>query len=193
MLALNKVLNDELNYKGQKYSLDLSFNNVLDALEVIELNELDFDDRIAIAIELITGVELSDDPFEQLQIWEYLVSEFLFEDKPAETVYDRQGNPMPKENGEGAQQAISYFHDADYIYSAFYQVYKIDLLEVQYKLHWSKFNALLNGLPDETQIKKIINIRLSDLNQIKDKSEKEQMKKLKKHFALPSQNSEEGE
>lgn len=41
-------------------------------------------------------------------------------------------------------QTLYYEYDGDYIYAAFMQNYKIDLMETG--LHWHKFLALLKGL-----------------------------------------------
>ena len=96
-----------------------------------------------------------------------------------------------KENKQEKQKQIySYEFDADYIYSAFLQQYKIDLNSIKY-MHWWKFKALFEGLTDETQIVKIMGYRAIDLGQLKDKEEKKRYKKLQKLYALPDMRTEE--
>lgn len=88
------------------------------------------------------------------------------------------------------KQIYSYEFDADYIYSAFLQQYKIDLNSIKY-LHWWKFKALLEGLDENTRFVKIMGYRAIDLGQIKDKKEKKHYKKLQDLYALPDMRTEE--
>ena len=67
------------------------------------------------------------------------------------------------------KQIYSYEFDDDYIFSAFYQQYNIDLNSI--KMHWWKFRALFKGLDDDIQFSKIMSYRAIDLSQIKDKEE----------------------
>lgn len=87
------------------------------------------------------------------------------------------------------KQIYSYEFDDDYIFSAFYQQYNIDLNSI--KMHWWKFRALFKGLDDDIQFSKIMSYRAIDLSQIKDKEERAKYKKLKKIYALPDMRSQE--
>lgn len=65
----------------------------------------------------------------------------------------------------GAQKPgkqIDFVQDADLIYAAFMQQYKIDLLETK-NLHWWKFQALLYGLKD-TKFNEVLGFRGYDPN-----------------------------
>ena len=55
------------------------------------------------------------------------------------------------------EKVLDYDIDADYIYAAFWEQYRIDLLVEE--MHWYKFCALLHGLHD-TELNNIINARL---------------------------------
>ena len=57
------------------------------------------------------------------------------------------------------QKIMDFRQDAQYIYSAFRQVYGIDLFGKDKNLHWWVFLALLSGLPDNTRLMQIISIR----------------------------------
>ena len=74
-----------------------------------------------------------------------------------------------KEVKNKQKQIYSYEFDADYIYSAFMEQYKIDLNNIKF-LHSWKFKAL---------------------NKIKDKEMKKFYKKMKKLYALPDMRTEE--
>lgn len=62
-----------------------------------------------------------------------------------------------KDKREKGEKVLDYEIDADYIYAAFWEQYRIDLLGA--KLHWYQFCALLHGLHD-TELNNIINARL---------------------------------
>ena len=88
------------------------------------------------------------------------------------------------------RQIYSYKFDAEYIYSAFMEQYKIDLNSIEY-LHWWKFKALFTSLNENVLFSKIMGFRTINLSKIKDKSMKEYYKKMKKVYALPDMRSEE--
>ncbi len=95
-----------------------------------------------------------------------------------------------KENTENNKQIYSYEFDDEYIYSAFMEIYKIDLNSIKY-LHWWKFKALMNSLSENTQFVKIMGYRAIDLSKIKDKDMKLNYKRLKKQYALPDMRTTE--
>ena len=97
-----------------------------------------------------------------------------------------QGKEIKKET---SKRIYSYEFDAEYIYSAFMEQYKIDLNKEH--LHWWKFKALFNSLNEEVLFSKIMSYRAIDLSKIKDKDMKKYYKKMKKLYALPDLRSEE--
>ena len=65
---------------------------------------------------------------------------------------------LPRRTGdEPGDIVLDYDIDSGYIYAAFMEQYKIDIIETP--LHWYKFTALLHGLHD-TELNRIINSRL---------------------------------
>lgn len=93
-----------------------------------------------------------------------------------------------KENKK--KQIYSYEFDAEYIYSAFMQQYKIDLNSIKY-LHWWKFRALFTNLNEDVFFSKIMKYRAIELSSIKDKEMKKFYKKMKRIYALPDMRTEE--
>lgn len=81
-----------------------------------------------------------------------------------------------------ATKYLDYDVDAPLIYAAFMQTYHIDLVSIDY-LHWWKFQALLEGLPDECRISKIIGYRTIDTKGM-GKSQKAFYSKMKKKYSL---------
>ena len=95
-----------------------------------------------------------------------------------------------KYNNNKQVQIYSYEFDAEYIYSAFMEQYKIDLNSIEY-LHWWKFKALFSSLNENVLFSKIMSYRAIDLTTIKDKNMKKQYRKLKELYKLPDMRTEE--
>lgn len=62
----------------------------------------------------------------------------------------------PKDDGTG-KSLVDFILDGSYIYASFMAAYGIDLVETD--MHWHKFKALFQGLPDDACIKNIMAIR----------------------------------
>ena len=99
-------------------------------------------------------------------------------------------NKKEKKNKKRIKQIYSYEFDAEYIYSAFLQQYKIDLNSIQY-MHWWKFKALMENLNEDTQFVKIMGYRAIDISKIKDKEEQTRYKRLKTIYDLPDMRTTE--
>ena len=84
---------------------------------------------------------------------------------------------------EGVKKAIYYEQDAPYIISAFQREYQIDLLSVEY-LHWWKFRILLDGLSEESQIKKRIYWRTCDVSKM-DQKERMKILSIRRRITIP--------
>jgi hypothetical protein len=74
--------------------------------------------------------------------------------------------------------------DADRIYSSFMFDYGINLFEMQGKLQWNEFNALLIGLSEETQFKKVVHIRTWKPDKHTSQEQKREMNKLKRKYRI---------
>lgn len=87
------------------------------------------------------------------------------------------------------KQIYSFEYDDEYIYDAFLEQYKIDLNEAE--LHWWKFKAMFIGLNENILFSKIMGYRQVDLAKIKDKDERNRIKKLKDIYKLPDMRTQE--
>ena len=90
---------------------------------------------------------------------------------------EEEGVETPEKRLE--KPSYSFSQDAIYIYAAFRAVYGIDLTDVPY-MHWWQFQALFNGLPQNTEIKERMYYRSVDLNTIESKEDRKRIKKIKK-------------
>ncbi|MCC8069769.1 MAG: bacteriophage Gp15 family protein [Ruminococcus sp.] len=93
-------------------------------------------------------------------------------------------NKISVEN-KNTKQILSYLHDSPYILGAFLQVYHINLNIVDY-MHWYKFRALLDALPEDVPLKKRMGYRAINISSIKDKAERKRIKAIQRDIALPS-------
>lgn len=90
--------------------------------------------------------------------------------------------PSKKPKNKNVKPIYSFDEDAPYIYSAFLSEYGIDL--IKQNLHWWQFVSLLKGLGDENKFCKIITWRAIDIDEIKDKSQKKFIRKMKNIYRL---------
>ena len=102
----------------------------------------------------------------------------------ADGLYPHEENSIAVQ-GEGKEQepSFSYTEDADCIFCAFMECYRIDLEQIPY-MHWWKFRVLFDGLNEETEMKQRIRYRQMDISTIKDKEERKRVKKIKRAIAL---------
>lgn len=85
--------------------------------------------------------------------------------------------------------------DSNYIYSAFFEQYQIDLIDNN--IHYYKFIALFDCLSENTLFKKIVHIRTQDIRKLDDSKlqasyiKLKQMFEIKEDFALSEEEIEE--
>ena len=190
MFRLNRKCDEEIVFKGVTYQVDLSFDNVLNVIDSINGQKPGATSYSASLLVGEPSLELS--LSERREIVEKVIAE-LIEKETTEPVleYDLDGNPMPvptesDDDGDAINKATySLTHDATSIYTSFIAAYNIDLHRSFGRIHWHEFNALIRDLPEETAFGGIVKIRSTNLSDIKDKKEKERMRKLKKIYALP--------
>lgn len=94
------------------------------------------------------------------------------------------------ENCMNKKEVFSYLYDAPYIIGAFLECYHINLLQIEY-MHWWLFNALLESLNSKCELKQRIMYRSIDLSKVKDKQERNRIKRIQRAIALPSQELKE--
>ena len=191
MLDLSRKLTDKLVIDDKEYPLDLSFNNVLKLFEMWRDEDVPEFVKPHFGIRILTGETLEDFTVEEMaeifnEVFEEHISLSTVEDNHVE--YDLAGNPMKTTASNSGQEKAPYDirYDGDYIYASFLQAYGIDLFDVQGKLHWKKFNALLSGLPEGTKFMEVIKIRKWKAQKGDSAEYKEEMRRLQKDYALPN-------
>jgi len=97
-------------------------------------------------------------------------------------------NGKQKRKPKNDTKVFDFNEDAEYLYSSFMYDYKIDLVDMQGKLHWKKFIALFQGLGATTKIKEVINIRSRELPKMNksgsNAKEIQELRELKAYYSL---------
>lgn len=184
-MKLNDPLVDSFEFEGVEYAIDLSFDNVLDAFDMQSNEELDIIGRAYAYLYVLTGVEFEHIDVDALALKKFIDETFIGEKE--EVVFDRKGNPMPAKPVDKYSDVVK---DAEFIYASFVQAYGINLLKVQGELSWVEFKALLNGLPKDTIMQQIIQIRSYTPSKNESSEYKNNMKKLQIKFSLHGEEEE---
>lgn len=99
----------------------------------------------------------------------------------------RGGREEPKETAGGLRSSLAfdYILDGPQIAAAFQSAYGIDLTSPATRLHWWRFQALLQGLPPDCPFCRIVEWRTADTSGMKGK-QLEFYESMKRKFALPA-------
>lgn len=191
MFKLTDTLVNEVEINGRMYSLDMSFDNILSLIDMLNDKELDDVTQILTGIEMLVTEPLECPIEDKAEIFFKLYETLIDGNKEDDVEYDIEGNPMPVQSKEKEVDIYDIAQDAEYIYASFLQDYGLDLFEQQGILHWDKFKALLVGLRDDTKFKKVLEIRQMPLPKGKGSGEqRKQVEELKKAYALKPREQE---
>lgn len=137
-MTLQKQPNATIVYDNVEYKFFPYFNRVLTLLsEVFPSEELSDAQKI-----YLTVTSVSDAPPTQ-EIFELIVHELF----------------PPKKKHTDDTKTMDFEQDAALIYAAFLQTYGIDLYAVRNQMDWRIFVALLKGIPENTELSRVIRIR----------------------------------
>lgn len=183
-MRLNDPLVTSLEFEDKEYPIDLAFDNVLDVFDILADESLLPGEKINMSLELL--IDDFEEQFQgtieqQFSFFNHIFSTYIYMDKN-EVETDLQGNPMPKKLAT-QPKVIDFVQDAKYIYASFRQI-GINLFEEQGKLSWEEFQALVESLPEDTILSKIIQIRTWKPSKGESAKEQARMKELQKKYAL---------
>lgn len=184
-------LDDTVEINGNKYVLNMAFDNILRLFDLLKDKEIDDVTKIETGLLMLIDDKLDDySTEEKAEIFSQLFVHAVGKPKKKQIV-DLDGNPMP-EISEEDEKVFDFAQDAEYIYASFMHTYQIDLFEMQGKLHWKKFKALLNGLSEDSIFSRVVGIRTAELPSGKGTAkERERLRKLKQKFALEEDDEDE--
>lgn len=191
MINLTEYYDDDVIINGQKYTVNMNFDNILKIYEMLGDKDFSDEEQIIMGNIMLFGHEAATNFDMDLPTLEELFFDVfkakIDKDGVKEPITDIAGNPMPDtttEEGGTEDKAMSFKQDADFIYASFMQDYGIDLMEEIGQMHWYKFRALLNGLTEDTKLMKVIEIRTMEVPKGAKAKEKENIAKAKKRYKL---------
>ncbi|WP_203334361.1 Gp15 family bacteriophage protein [Planococcus beigongshangi] len=179
-MRLNDPLVTDFEYEGAMYSVDLSFDNVLDVFDVLADESLREYERAEICLSLLLEEPCGKEMI--FSLWNHIYEAFIHTKEKQSIEFDRKGNPLPVQKEQ--KQVLDFEKDADYIFASFRQAYNMNLYKEQGKLHWHEFKALLNGLPSDTVMQRIIQIRLWEPSKGDTEEMKQAIRDLQRTYAL---------
>ncbi|MFI3172421.1 MAG: Gp15 family bacteriophage protein [Eubacteriales bacterium] len=168
---------EHLCYLNRKYSLQCSFDNVLEVQRLYKEQELTDYEKVEQALSMLVKNQM--------------LVRVLSKSRKIELmnlIYEQEIKLPEKSGGKkSAQRVVDFYLDSEYIYSSFRSDYGMDLIQEQGKLHWKEFVYLFQGLSDKTKIKEVIKIRSMEIpKQTKDNYKQIQsIMELKSYYALP--------
>ncbi|MBL7575367.1 Bacteriophage Gp15 protein [Peptoniphilus asaccharolyticus DSM 20463] len=158
----------EIYIDSLKYNINYDFRYGLLFEELMNDTTISDSEKLTLAVKLYLENQYVENYEEAItQIFNF----YLCGETPRKTKKKKRENPV-----------FSYEEDAGLIFAAFKEVYNIDLVED--KIHWWKFRALFDALPDTCQFRKVVGYRAIEINQNMTDSQKKFYKEMKKIYAL---------
>lgn len=167
-MKIYEPLPDSVKVDGKTYRINTDFRVWLKLLDDVENNKINYNEIFPIKRPRTEEAEK-------------VIIAFL-----GGYIEEKQGRKQ-KSASRREKKVISFSVDAPFIVSAFQQCYAIDLLDPKTVLHWWRFRMLLDGLPAETEIKRRIIYRSMDTASIKNKAERDRVRKIQNDIALPQE------
>lgn len=183
-----------IEVEGKEYPVSTDFRDWMDFSITISKRHLTGEDfRRAILMVLPGGVPRTDSDAlanALLGFFHNKEPEPKRDEKP-KLMRDQMREELEREEAERQPRIICYEQDAGLILAAFWQVYSIDLTSVQ--LHWHVFKALIDALPDECKLRKVMGYRSlgpSDYSKM-GKAEAKHYRDMQRIYALPDERTQD--
>lgn len=171
-----------MNILINKLPSEISGNKINSDFRVsIQFEEILLDKNISQTDKIIKALQLYYPELDKISDLEQAVNDMIWFYQCGKE--KRKTNKSKKEDKE-EKQIYSYEFDSEYIATAFWEQYRIDIWDIEY-MHWWKYKSLLDGLSDNTKFSKILEYRAVDLSKIKDSEMKKFYKSMKQVYALP--------
>lgn len=173
MNILTDKLPEELIVCGKKYKIKTDFRTWINFSQIVFSGTIDYK-------KLAKGLK---DIFDELpsKLDKALIAVMHFYNPPKKQTKAHEN--------KNSKRVYDFEYDAELIYAAFLQQYKIDLSKAD--LHWWQFKSLFDSLTNDTNFIKIVGYRGLNLADIKDKEQKKFYREMKELYALPDNRSEE--
>lgn len=163
---------EDVTVNGRTYTINADFRVVLAYLREMENEEHDEDERSGIGLALFFGEEVYADDLEGLcEALKYFLA---------------CGEEIDEEEDDGRDikkpPVFDLLVDSGRIYSAFLQVYGVNLRQA--KVHWWVFKELLDGLPGGTKLEQVIEIRRRPFEKGMKPAERNELQRMKDIYRI---------
>lgn len=154
MNFLTERLPDSINVQGVEYPIQTDFRTILRYSAQMDTIAEDNLAEIISCMKIVIYRDFPDDIFSAISALNWFIKCGKEE---------KRNRPSKKLLGVNSNQPFDFSVDGELIWSAFRRndVYGIDLLEIPY-LHWWKFIAMLDDLPEDTRLHRIMDYRTID-------------------------------
>ncbi|MGV0167177.1 Gp15 family bacteriophage protein [Furfurilactobacillus sp. WILCCON 0119] len=176
-MSFTQVKTNYVDFKNHRYQLDLSFRIVLLYFQLIKDEGLTEKERIELAVKALVASDTSGlDVNEKAQLLDAIFKQKLYTER------EKRREKLFRHS----KTSFDFDADEDLIKAGFQQQYGIDLDSVT--LSWSKFSAMLEGLTDDTQFRKVTTYRSIKLNDDMSDEQKELINQMKLLYSLDNTN-----
>lgn len=176
--VLNGSLPSAYEYRDRVYEMQTDFREWIKFELLLTDDDICMDDKKICSLKEIIFPVVPDDG----QLWDFIIWFYNCGKVPSES-----GNRKRPSQKQAA--VYSFEHDYGYIYSAFLELYGIDIVDIPY-LHWWKFKSLFTSLHD-CRFTDIVGYRSEKITSKTPDYRKDFLKEAKKIYALPKSLSEQ--
>lgn len=170
-MKLYEPLPDSVEWDGKRIDLCLTFDRVLDALDMVSDLRFDEMERIRYCLDTLCAGKHPDDPDLLSAIFKLLFTE---------------------QKSKKKEKALDFEQDRALIVAAFRQAYGIDLNAERGRMHWQTFSDLLKGIPADTRLAEVMSIRMRPMPKPTkyNSEERANLARLKAEFRLEKTETE---
>lgn len=157
------IITNELPSDYQGAIINTDFKQGLKFFNILDAQDLDEYEKATLITQCLFKNSVPNDP----KLWDFI------------SWYIGGGEET---KGSNNAKVVDFNQDAGRIYSAFIQVYKINLRNE--KMHWWEFLELFKNLPEGTMLSKVIEIRGKEIDPKMDAKTKYKIMQLKNTYKL---------
>lgn len=186
-MKLTEFNSNIVNYKGIDYTLTMAFPYVLKYFELANDDGLATIEKMQLALQLFC----KSDAYKHLSIDDQAgLFKLIFDQK-----INLRESKLASKLFKSDKKTYDFEIDAGRIQASFLMQYGVDLsdADIRLSMDWEQFNALLDGLNDNTPFREVIRIRTTTVPDNADADARNQISKLKTLYALGDSSGDEPE
>lgn len=170
---------ESIKVDGEEYGILTDFREWIRFSDMLGDNDLTDEEKLYLLTNWLT-----DDPRKiTAELVNAVFSFYRADALNPDLVENDNENDREEESQPKRPPVFSWKYDAKFLIGDFRRYYGIDLLSAN--MHWWEFLCLFAALPEDSQCRKRIDIRSTDLSKIKDKERRNQIAAIQRIIALP--------